>query len=96
LQKTGSGNNLDTAGFFSGLIDDVRIHPARCMLSLRSPDFAKVDYVEDCMIDYKELELMASEWLAGGPNLLADVDGDSQVDFKDYAILADMWLDEQM
>jgi len=66
------------------------------MLSLRSPDFAKVDYVEDCMIDYKELELMASEWLAGGPNLLADVDGDSQVDFKDYAILADMWLDEQM
>jgi hypothetical protein len=26
LRRTGSGNNLDAASFFSGLLDDVRIY----------------------------------------------------------------------
>ncbi len=50
----------------SGLVffDDIRLYAAGCYLSLRSDDFARVDYVQDCVIDYKELEIMAEDWLA--------------------------------
>ncbi|MBW8040638.1 MAG: hypothetical protein FVQ85_11615 [Planctomycetes bacterium] len=43
--------------------DDIRLYPTKCLLSLRSPDFARVDYVEDCVVDYKEVEVMAENWL---------------------------------
>jgi hypothetical protein len=52
----------------SGIVyfDDIRLYPSRCILSHRSGDFAKVDYVEDCVVDYRELEVMANEWLGSG------------------------------
>jgi hypothetical protein len=52
----------------SGVVyfDDVRLYPSRCIVSHRSGDFAKVDYVEDCVINYRELEVMANEWLGSG------------------------------
>jgi hypothetical protein len=40
------------------------LYPSRCVLSERSADFAKVDYIADCVVDCKELELMAENWLA--------------------------------
>jgi hypothetical protein len=43
--------------------DDVRLYPSRCILSRRSAEFAKGDYVEDCAVNYNELAVMASEWL---------------------------------
>ncbi len=70
----------------SGLVffDDIRLYPARCILSFRSPDFARVDYVEDCVVDYKELAVMAADWLAvaaapGTANLVGHwkLDGDA-------------------
>jgi len=44
--------------------DDIRLYPARCILSRRSADFAAFDYAGgDCVIDYRELEVMAADWL---------------------------------
>jgi hypothetical protein len=42
---------------------------------------------------------MTGNWLAVEPDpdvdLEADLNSDGTVDFKDYAVLADDWLDEQ-
>jgi len=59
----GDRNTPTTGGKGVVYFDDIRLYPSRCLLSLRSPDFARVDYVEDCLVDYKELELMAESWL---------------------------------
>jgi hypothetical protein len=91
----GDRNNPQAGGAGKMYFDDVRLYPSRCILSRRPADFAKVDYVEDCVVDCKELELMAADWLAGGSDLAADLNADSTVDFRDYAVLADQWLDEQ-
>jgi hypothetical protein len=37
---------------------------------------------------------LAKEWLSTDPDRTADLDADGDVDFKDYAALADTWLDE--
>ena len=49
----------------SGLVffDDIRLYSSECILSRRSAAFAKVDYVDDCVVNYKELEIMAGKWL---------------------------------
>jgi len=44
-------------------IDDIRLYPSRCILSRRSADFAKLDYVEDCAVNHREFEVMAEQWL---------------------------------
>jgi hypothetical protein len=36
---------------------------------------------------------MAGAWLAGEADFSADINTDSAVDMKDYAILSDMWLE---
>ena len=59
----GDRNTPTTGGKGVVYFEDIRLYPSRCLLSLRSPDFARVDYVEDCLVDYKELELMAESWL---------------------------------
>ncbi|MHC4172534.1 MAG: discoidin domain-containing protein [Planctomycetota bacterium] len=68
----GDRNNPQPGG--SGLVffDDIQLYPSRCILSRRSADFAKLDYVEDCAVNYREFEVMAEEWLLeeltpGGP-----------------------------
>jgi len=48
------------------------------------------------VVDMADLEIMAGDWLAADPTLGADLNADSTVDFKDYAALADRWLDEQL
>jgi hypothetical protein len=56
---------------------------------------AEADLNSDCVVDYRDLEIMAGDWLAGDPGLAADLNVDDTVDFKDYAVLADQWLEEQ-
>jgi len=64
----GNENNTTTPGG-SGVVyfDDIRLYPSRCVLWRRSADFARVDYVEDCVVDCKELELMTENWLGVVP-----------------------------
>jgi hypothetical protein len=60
----GLGNGTGPGGSGVLYFDDIRLYPSKCVLSLRSADFARVDYVADCVVDCKELELMAENWLA--------------------------------
>jgi len=46
-------------------------------------------YLEDGFLDFNDLAVMADEWLNTGAGLAADLDCTSNVDFLDYAILAD-------
>ena len=83
--------------------DDIRLYPPRCILSRRSADFARVDYTPagdpggDCAIDYQELEIMADYWLmTPPPDSNTDINGDGTINFSDFAVLMDMWLEEQL
>ncbi len=49
------------------------------------------DIYNDCLIDKKDLAILADNWLAVGTNQ-ADLNGDGQVNFKDFAMLASRWL----
>jgi len=80
----GDVNNTTPGG--SGIVyfDDIRLYRPACHPSFRSPDFARVDYVPDCVIDYKELKVMAEAWLVeaahpGDANLVAwyEFEGDA-------------------
>ncbi len=68
----GFGDEANTTPGGSGTVyfDDIGLYGPRCLLSGRSTDFAKADYAPvgnpsgDCVIDYRELEIMARDWLA--------------------------------
>jgi len=66
--------------------DDIRLYPERCILSIRTDDFAKVDFAPlhldsypggDCVIDEQELEIMSNTFTVWHPpihpNLIPDL-----------------------
>ncbi len=67
----GVGNTVAASATGRGKVffDDIRVYNPGCILSKRSADFAKADYAPagdpagDCLIDYKEVEIMARDWL---------------------------------
>jgi hypothetical protein len=81
----GFGDKGDPCEDGSGtvFIDDVRLYLPRCILSERSADFAKVDYAPvgdpsgDCMVDYREIEMMGSDWLVGDYNIATQAPNDA-------------------
>ncbi len=73
--------------------DDIRLYRPRCVASLRKPDS---DFSNNCVVDSADIKIMAEEWLVGGGELEADVYEDNKVDFRDYAKLAEGWLEEQL
>ncbi|UCG55793.1 MAG: discoidin domain-containing protein [Phycisphaerales bacterium] len=79
----GDGTGPGGSGFV--LFDAIRLHPSRCVLSNRSADFAGIDFVEDCVVDSRELEAITENWLfatadPGGAGLVGwwKCDGDMQ------------------
>jgi hypothetical protein len=98
----GFGNGA-TRGTGRVYFEDIRLCAPRCVLSKRSANFARVDYAPpgnpagDCVIDYREIEMMANDWLmAPPPDPNIDLYGDGTIDFKDFAVLAEMWLEEEL
>ncbi|MHC4456951.1 MAG: hypothetical protein ACYS0I_07630 [Planctomycetota bacterium] len=72
--------------------DDIRLYVPRCI-----PEYTRqfgniVDPEEDidCFVDYWDLGLMGDEWLTSG--IKADIVDDDNVNFVDFAILANNWL----
>jgi len=68
----GIGDKDDPCAGGTGTVyfDDVRLYAFECVLSERSPNFAKADYAPasylesgDCVIDYREIEVMGRDWL---------------------------------
>ena len=49
--------------------------------------------VKVCVVNYYDLANFIDDWLKTGPGWLADLYSDENVDFKDYSIFADYWLD---
>jgi len=53
----------------SGIVyfDDIRLYTPRCILSSRDAAFARADFAPlgapDCLVNHRELEIMAGEWL---------------------------------
>jgi hypothetical protein len=46
-----------------------------------------------CIVGMDDLARFCAQWLQGGPDLDADLDGSGQVDFKDFGMFANSWLD---
>jgi hypothetical protein len=72
-------------------IDDIRLYRPRCMANKPLGDFSN-----DCVVDYADLDVMVDEWLntvPPKPALATDLNGDKKVDLKDYAVLAQHWLE---
>ncbi|MCJ7728762.1 MAG: DUF5060 domain-containing protein [Sedimentisphaerales bacterium] len=61
-------------------------------LTYTLPDFSKDIAVKVTRIVYLyDLGAFCAQWLQPGPNLDADLDGDDDVDFADFSILAGYW-----
>ena len=64
FDRTGASGGIGVVYF-----DDIRLYPSRCVLSKRSADFAEADFAPagnpagDCIIDYREIEIIARDWL---------------------------------
>jgi len=54
------------------------------------------DLSRNRIVDYLDIEILSNEWLSSGTELAADLYEDDTVDLKDYAELADAWLEEQL
>jgi len=75
--------------------DDIRLYQPRCILSLRSEELAAVDLSNNCVVDFADLDEMAAQWLHTG-EATADLYDDNIVNLRDFAVLANSWLAEQL
>jgi hypothetical protein len=100
----GYGVQPEGIGFGYVFFEDIGLCVSKCILSKRSGAFAKIDYAPpgnpagDCVVNYRELEMMVDDWLMSSPPADANVNlnDDYTIDFKDFAILADHWLEEEL
>jgi hypothetical protein len=99
----GDPNNPTQGGTGTVFIDDIRLYAPGCTLSSRSADFAQADYAPegdpagDCVVDYREIDVMGRDWLQSPPpNQDVDLYDDEVINFKDLAVLAEFWLEEQI
>lgn len=92
----GNRDHPEPGGTGTLYIDDIRLYQPRCVPSLLRPD---ADLSGDCAVGYADLEIITGQWLGIADEfwrLESDLQQNGQVNFRDYAVLADMWLDEQL
>lgn len=89
----GDRDEPEAGGSGTMYFDDIRLYRLLCT-SL--PGRPNVDFNDNCVLDYADIEIMANEWLVKSQTLKADLYEDDQVDFKDFAIMAEIWLDERL
>jgi hypothetical protein len=46
-----------------------------------------------CKVNFEDLASFVDDWLESNIGLPADLDDSNDIDFADYAIFADYWLD---
>jgi len=69
-------------------IDDIRLHPRRCV-----PSLVPADLTGDCRVTNEDLGILADDWLTSDPlSSPADLTGDNEVELADLAKLAEHWL----
>lgn len=57
---------VESAGAGLIYVDDIQLHPTRCVADLRQPG---ADLNNDCVVDYLDLQIMAHDWLQGDSTL---------------------------
>jgi parallel beta-helix repeat protein len=87
--RIGFGDRMNPVAGGSGIVyfDDIRLYPPKCVTGI-GPDG---DLNSDCMVDYRDLEIIAEQWLCSG-DCTHQLYPDDKVDFKDYVVLAENWL----
>lgn len=53
----------------------------------------QTSWITSCVVDFDDLRRFADLWLESGPDLIADFDDSNDVNFKDYAAVAQLWLE---
>jgi hypothetical protein len=67
--------------------DDIRLYPPRCMFGKTA------DLTGDCFVDFKDLRILATNWLSSSFDPNVDLYKDSKINFKDFAIMAESWFE---
>ncbi|MBL7154235.1 MAG: hypothetical protein ISS79_11005 [Phycisphaerae bacterium] len=49
--------------------------------------------IRECRVNFDHVETFAEHWLGSGAGTWVDLDGSGMVDFLDYTVLADGWLE---
>ena len=91
----GFGDRTDANGQPGGrgvvYFDDIKLYPRRCV-----PKYApQADFSGNCIVDTEDIKIMAAQWLESG-SLLADMNLDNTVNFKDYAVLVHSWSEKRL
>ncbi|MFA5252003.1 MAG: hypothetical protein WC454_05395 [Phycisphaerae bacterium] len=82
------GVTIDTNGDFNGWAWGENIG----WLNFNSVDLDGYN-VKVCKVSFEDMANFVDDWLESDTGLPADLDGSNDVDFADYAIFADCWLD---
>ena len=88
VNPTNGGVTIDADGNFDGWAWGENIG----WINFNSTDLYGYN-VKVCVVNYYDLANFIDDWLKTGPGWLADLYSDENVDFKDYSIFADYWLD---
>jgi hypothetical protein len=72
--------------------DDIRLYRPRCIPSIIKP---QADLSGNCIVDMADLRIIADSWLDSVPAEI-DLYYDGDMNLKDYAVLADDWLNETL
>ena len=59
---------------------------------INSTDLMACDLHRDGVVDFLDMEVVASHWLESGGSPAGDLNGDDVVDFLDFAIIGSYWL----
>jgi hypothetical protein len=62
----GDRNGSEAGGFGTVYFDDIRLYPPTCVLSYGQPE---LDWNNDCIVDFGEIDIMAEQWLEADVNL---------------------------
>jgi len=89
----GDRDDPKAGGLGTMYFDDVRLYRLICDYP---PGQQNADFSGNCVLDYADVEIMANEWLVSSPRLKADLHKDNEVNFRDYAIMSEIWRDERL
>jgi len=86
----GDETNMTPGGSGQVWFDDIRLYPSRCVASLRKP---QGDINNDCVVDYKDVGIMANDWLMNDYTIAVSATAPSNADLVAYYTLDNNVLD---
>lgn len=89
---THHGVTIDSEGNFDGWAYGENI--GWIHFRSQSPVAYKVQtlWITSCVVDYDDLDRFVVDWLEAGGEFPGDLDNNGSVDFLDYTVIGDLWL----